>query len=190
MPGMIRHFYTKVAGVTHRNADRSDRQRIIADCKVGEKLLLDTEPNNLHDPDAVRVIRANGQQLGYLPAHLAGDIAPNATRGYLYAVFIANITGGDSEWRALGVNLLIVEAEATVSSMEAQSYIDRALAERPDDHLTTPANQAQAIPGQTRDWRRFACHFCNGLMDVPPACFGQIVNCPLCGNALAIPTDA
>src|SRR3954462_1757785 len=104
----IRHFYTKIAGVTHRNDDRSDRQKIIQKCQLFEQLLLDHEEDNPHDPNAIRVCRTNGQQLGYLNSGLASEIASKAKKGYRFGVFIKNITGGRKKGESLGVNLLII----------------------------------------------------------------------------------
>jgi len=57
-------FYSKVVGVTYDNPDGSSRQAIIARCRLGEQLILEAEPDNQHDPNAVKVLRTNGQQLG------------------------------------------------------------------------------------------------------------------------------
>ncbi len=62
----VRHFHTKIVGVTHKNADGSNRQKIIRKCGVFETLVFDHEEDNPHDANAVRVCRQNGQQLGYL----------------------------------------------------------------------------------------------------------------------------
>ena len=59
------------------NDDGSDRQTIIKRCAAGEPLHLVPEPHNAHSKHAVRVVRANGQQLGYLP----DETAPTASRG-------------------------------------------------------------------------------------------------------------
>jgi len=37
-----------------------------ADLKVGDTLELEREPNNPHDPNAVRILR-NGTHIGYIP---------------------------------------------------------------------------------------------------------------------------
>jgi len=60
----VRHFHTKVVGVSHENDDGSSRQAIIRKCKPLEKLDLDHDEGNPHDPNAVRVCRENGGQLG------------------------------------------------------------------------------------------------------------------------------
>ena len=49
-------FFTKIAGVSHEG-----RQRVVAGCRVGERLLLVRDPNNDFDPGAIKVMRLNGE---------------------------------------------------------------------------------------------------------------------------------
>lgn len=62
---------TRVAGVTF-----AGRQAVIAHLRIGEEILLKREPSNPYDPNAIRVERSNGQQIGYLNRHLAATLAP------------------------------------------------------------------------------------------------------------------
>ena len=103
-----RPFFTKVAGVTFEG-----RQRIVARCSVGERLVLIRDPENCFDKGAIKVVRSNGQQLGFVPAHVSrsGDssgLANRMDRGDQYECRIRSITGGG--WRNLGVNIEITEA--------------------------------------------------------------------------------
>jgi len=132
IPG-IKHFYTKVAGVTHRNDDRSRRQEIIEEeCEALVKVTLDHEPDNPHDPNAVKVLLPNGDQIGYLDRRLAGETVRRAARGYRHVAFISAVTGGDEYFddegnektTTLGVNLVIIVAEPEVSDQDAQRYAD------------------------------------------------------------------
>lgn len=66
----------RVAGVTHRNRDGSDRQRILKSCRPGMRVTLAREPDNPVDPSAVAVRIAGGQQIGYLAAEVAQRVAP------------------------------------------------------------------------------------------------------------------
>ena len=59
-------FFTKVAGVTFEG-----RRRIIARCIIGEPLTLLRDPTNKFDPGAIKVVRANGEQLGFIPTHVS-----------------------------------------------------------------------------------------------------------------------
>jgi hypothetical protein len=105
-PGQtVRQFHSKIVGVTKPNPDGSDRQAIIARCQVGESLLLVREPDNRFDPDAVAVRRTNGEQLGYLSADLADEMARLLDRGERIEVQISDLTGGGR--KARGVNIRI-----------------------------------------------------------------------------------
>ena len=64
-------FKTKVAGVTHKNSDGTERQKIIKKCKTGENLLLIREPNNPYDKSAISVHRESGEQIGYIASHVS-----------------------------------------------------------------------------------------------------------------------
>lgn len=52
----VKHFYSKVSGVTFKNSDGTERQRIIENCHTGEVLLLVREPDNKYNPRAVKVV--------------------------------------------------------------------------------------------------------------------------------------
>jgi hypothetical protein len=54
-------FYAKVAGVTYDN-----RQAVIARLSALETLDLLPEPDNPADPNAIKVCRRTGEQIGYL----------------------------------------------------------------------------------------------------------------------------
>jgi hypothetical protein len=103
-------FFTKIAGVSHCNDDGTSRQDVVRRCREGEVLRLGREPNKPHDPNAVRVLRQNGEQLGYLPAHVAATgLACDLDEGRNFHVIVDAITGRDKEM--LGVNLKITEVD-------------------------------------------------------------------------------
>jgi hypothetical protein len=66
----------RVVGVTHKNRDGSDRQRILKSCRPGMRVMLAREPDNPVDPNAVAVRISGGQQIGYLAAEVAQWVAP------------------------------------------------------------------------------------------------------------------
>jgi len=109
-PHDSRSFFTKVAGVTFEG-----RQRIVARCSVGERLILLRDPNNRHDKGAIKVLRSNGEQLGFISSDVSrsGDssgLAFRMDRGDRYQCRISDLTGGG--WgRSLGVNIEITEGE-------------------------------------------------------------------------------
>ncbi len=107
-----REFYTKVAGVSRNNVDGSSRQRIIADCNVGEAVELRRDPDNPHDFNAVAVLRRRtGEQLGFLPRETAADVARKMAKGERFSGEISDLTGGTRGKPTRGVNLLIAVYE-------------------------------------------------------------------------------
>jgi hypothetical protein len=95
---------TKVAGVSYVNADGSSRQELISGCKAGDRLSFEREPRNTHDANAIKVLRVDGSQIGYLPADVAAEVASKMDRGVAYDVRIESIAGWDSG--TMSVNLL------------------------------------------------------------------------------------
>ena len=130
--GEIRHFHSKVVGVSHKNDDGSSRQSHIKKCSLFESLLLDHEEDNAHDPNAVRVLRSNGRQLGYLDARLAEEIVKKSAKGYRFATLIKSITGGEGEKTLHGVNLLIVQASPGTSDGAVKNYLKGLMKEDPE----------------------------------------------------------
>ena len=113
-----RSFFTKIVGVTHRNKDRTSRQRLIAQCCVGEELILEREPDNPVDTNAIKVLRATGQQLGYIRAEVAANhLARDLDHGERPKCRIVNLTGGDGLTR--GVNIEIEEWQVDSRRAEA-----------------------------------------------------------------------
>ena len=113
-------FFTKVAGVSFEG-----RQRIVARCTVGERLVLVRDPSDLYDKGAIKVLRSNGEQLGFIPEHVSrgGDpsgLAFQMDRGDRFQCQIKDLTGGDGY--KLGVNIEITEGEPDSASLEAPSF--------------------------------------------------------------------
>jgi hypothetical protein len=99
-------FFTKVAGITF-----DGRQRIAAQCYEGERLFLIREPNNPKDRGAIKIVRRNGDQLGYVPRDVAryGDptgLSFRMDRGDDYQCRIKDRTGGTSGM-SHGINIEI-----------------------------------------------------------------------------------
>ena len=95
-------FDAKVTGVTHNNDCGGRRQAIIARCRVGEPLRLEREPNNPVDKLAIKVLRSNGEQIGYIPADEARLLSNLLDRGFTVRCFISGLTGATN----FGVNLV------------------------------------------------------------------------------------
>jgi hypothetical protein len=100
-----RSFFTKIAGVTFEG-----RQRVVARCSVGERLVLVRDPGNRFDKGAIKVMRLNGEQLGFIRAYVSRNgLAFRMDRGDTYQCRISDLTGGNG--KTLGVNIEIIEDE-------------------------------------------------------------------------------
>jgi hypothetical protein len=117
----IAHWFSKIVGTSHSNDDGSSRQSYIAECIQFEKLNILHDEDNQFSKKAIKVCRENGTQLGFLNQRLATEIFGKSKKGYQYAVFATEITGGGSKTR--GVNLLIVQAEPDASEEAVQKYV-------------------------------------------------------------------
>ena len=101
-PDVQRHgrvITTKVVGVTFEN-----RQEVVARLQMGDRVWLEREPFNRFDVNAIKVMRNNGEQIGYINRHLAQSLAPlmdklhAPVRGKVYL-----LTGSSYENYTLGV---------------------------------------------------------------------------------------
>jgi len=93
-------FYCKIVGVTFGN-----RQVLINNLYVGQKLLLIRDPNNQYDSNAIKVCIDSTKVLGHIPKETAINLAKAMDIGIRYEAEVSNITGGGS--LNYGVNILI-----------------------------------------------------------------------------------
>jgi len=68
-------YFCEVKGVTHNNADGTNRAALQKLCDIGDTVQLVPEPNNPHDQHAIRVVLKTGQQIGYISARQAARFA-------------------------------------------------------------------------------------------------------------------
>ena len=92
---------TSVVGGKYPNPDGTSRLEILRRCRVGERLVLVREPENIQQEDlrAVKVCRKTGEQLGYIPTHLLGNdknlgycLANQMDRGDLFQATLQTIS--------------------------------------------------------------------------------------------------
>jgi single-stranded-DNA-specific exonuclease len=121
-------FYTKVAGVSYDN-----RQSSVAALTPGAALLLTREPDNPHDPHAIRVSTATDAQVGYLSARLAARLAPSFDAGERYAATVSQVTGGGD--RQFGLNIYIRRIERWADEDLPGLAVRKALAGRSPEDL-------------------------------------------------------
>ncbi|OLD42449.1 MAG: hypothetical protein AUI83_19305 [Armatimonadetes bacterium 13_1_40CM_3_65_7] len=86
------------------------RQETVRALRPGDPLMLRREPDNPHDPHAVKVVTASGTQIGYLSARIASRLAPSIDTGIRYAAAVTQITGGGD--RSFGVNIHVHRHDA------------------------------------------------------------------------------
>jgi hypothetical protein len=94
---------------------------LVGNCQPGEPLRFVADPGNRYDENAIKVMRSNGEQLGYLKKELAEELITKTLEGYSYVVAVASITeplhGG---WH--GCNILILEADPQTSIEALEEY--------------------------------------------------------------------
>ncbi len=74
-------LFTSIVGTQYPNPDGSSREECLANCVAGDRLLLNREPDNPHDQNAVAVWTQSGCQLGYLNRDLAAKLSPVLDHG-------------------------------------------------------------------------------------------------------------
>jgi len=96
---MSRTFRTKIAGVAYNNADGTKRQDILRKCTVGERLLLQRDYDNAFDEYAIAVLRKTGEQIGFVPRHVAfrHPAMNDLDQGGEASAKIVSLIGGECE---------------------------------------------------------------------------------------------
>jgi len=121
----ITHSFTKVAGVSFRNRDGSNRQEAIQRCRSHEQLFIEAEPDNPVDANAVQVVKETGEQLGYLPAALAASVAAGLQDERTYVGYVAAVLTPDDAYDTYGLELLLVEVPPIATLEDYQRYMDQ-----------------------------------------------------------------
>ena len=66
-----RTIVTRIVGVSYEG-----RQQVVSLLRVGETVFLVRDENNIYDRNAIRVIRGDQSQLGYVNRYIAARLAP------------------------------------------------------------------------------------------------------------------
>ena len=74
--------------------------------REGDRLALIREPNNSHDPHAIRV-EWRGEKLGYLPRAENRDVAQAMDRGTPVSGRIGRLVAHPNPWKRLRVDVLV-----------------------------------------------------------------------------------
>lgn len=159
-------FHTKLAGVTYRNPDGTNRQDLIEELEdafadSGEVCLdLKREPDNQYDSNAIAVLDPFGRQLGYLSREVAAQLAPDLDGGVRFDVVVAAITGGGLT-QNYGVNVGLARApdcDSEADSRPVSPSIKRPASQQPAGHGQAESepthNEAPAFPTYEDYFRR------------------------------------
>lgn len=88
-------FYTRVVGFKYRMQRfiRSINGEEILTIKPGDAVFVIHETENKHDPNAVALIHASGEKLGYLRRNITKHLAPIMDKGRLYTAEVTAVLG-------------------------------------------------------------------------------------------------
>jgi uncharacterized protein YycO len=82
---------TKVTGVTFSNEDGTSRASIIASMSEDDEIILERDPLNQYDSNAVKVcVKKDGKvhQFGFVEKALASKLSPKMRRGAKFDVYV------------------------------------------------------------------------------------------------------
>jgi hypothetical protein len=153
---MARMINTKLVGVSHY------QKHIIEDVKEGDLLLLEREPENRYDPNAivVRIDLGNPDEcytVGYINRELAAELAPLMDAHQEIDCEVLNITGGDESGKTTrGVNVKLAlltseESKARSEWLAKKQNINRA--PQIDPSIPVAVLQKGNQHGQPRDFQ-------------------------------------
>jgi hypothetical protein len=119
----IRHFPATVLGVSLANEDGTSRQHIIARCRRFERLVLEREKGGRRDPDAIKVCRETGEQIGRLAPEIAAEVSAKRAQGCRCEAYIKDFPGGERTSKTRGVSLWIVVAQPGVGERQFNRHL-------------------------------------------------------------------
>ena len=96
---MTRSFLVGVRGESHPNEDGSSRQDLIRQLRSNEPVVLEPDPQNIHDRHAVKVLNSVGKQLGFLPSDARDSDA--LLKGEPIAATVHAVRGGTNWFKRL-----------------------------------------------------------------------------------------
>lgn len=122
----VKHYETQVAGGSFVNKDGSSRQKIIHECGPGEKLRLEHEQGNRHDKHATKILRTNGQQVGYVPKETAGEIYDSFFKDSECRLIgiVRNTQPYENDPTRLHLNILILVVLEQTTPAEIKCYLE------------------------------------------------------------------
>ena len=121
-------FEFRIAGVTYPNDDGTSRQMAISHTYKGSDLFLERDPHNRYDSNAVRVMNARREQIGFVPRDMAASISAAIERGGAVEARVIEVLGGTN-----GLNYGC-SVEAWISSAENRAKQGDSVSTTSDSH--------------------------------------------------------
>ena len=81
-----------------------------ADAAPGRPLALDRDPDNEHDPNAIRVLAASGEQVGWVPRELAAELAADLDVGREWSAVVLRERRASPRDPRSGLTMLLAPA--------------------------------------------------------------------------------
>ena len=94
----LKSYTAEVKELAYKALPAKERQKILAKCRVGEKIKLIHAPA-LYHINAIKVCRETGEHLGWLYGEIADEIAPQLDRKAEAKVVISKIIKGRMPFR-------------------------------------------------------------------------------------------
>ena len=158
-----------VVGESRSSRDGTPRQLLLLRCEPGDPIVLERQPDNEHDPNAILVVW-QGHDLGYLAREDAAAVASALDEGRAYQANIHKLTGGSADYPSYGLKVAVAWDGAPLP--EARSLTTAQLASR---------RGRIAVQGRERDAKGA---FTARAEDRNRGCFGLVL------MAIAIPAAA
>jgi len=99
---------SKIVGMTFRDPKSRNRLNSLWN---GESLVLEREPSNPYDHNAVKILSTDNIHLGYIRRELAQTLAEEMDKGVDFFCCVETKTGGTEGKENIGVNISLQRAE-------------------------------------------------------------------------------
>lgn len=95
-------YLINLSGVTWEN-----RQTIIGELNPKMEVYLERDYQNKYDKNAIAVKIKNGQQIGWIPKHLAETLAPELDADINWRAKIEGVVGGEEVYKGVTIKLFL-----------------------------------------------------------------------------------
>ncbi len=130
----IQHINVILVGTEYPNSDGSCRRTIAGQCTPLEQLILEHEPRNKYDSNAIAILRSNRQQLGYLSRKVAAETQSRIKQGFKHAAVIKEVKASNKMKidisramtpDAIEIVIVLFIVKTDVSALEWQNYYSK-----------------------------------------------------------------